>query len=93
MDQRELQVPRFVHRVKCRTDKIRLRVLKAKSDGVVTTRNPPKNSKLLNHRVEYFGTGRRRVRVDLYDIYKLGNAMIREIEAYSYVEKPKTEPD
>ena len=93
MDQRDLRVPRFVHRVKCRTNKIRLQVLKAKNDGVVTTRTPPKDAKILNQRVEFFGQGRRRVRVDLYDIYKLGNAMIREIEAYSYVEKPKTEPD
>ena len=92
-EQRQLQVPRFAHRVNCRTDKIRLRVTKAKSDGVVTTRTPGKDAKILNHRVDYLGTGRRRVRIDLYDIYKKGKAMIREIEAYSHVERPKTEPD
>ncbi len=91
--QSQLQAPKFIHRVKCRTNKIRLRVLKAKSDGVVTTRTPPKDAKILNQRVDYLGTGRRRVRIDLYDIYKQGNAMIREIEAYSYVERPETKPD
>ncbi len=89
----QLKVPQFIHRINCRTDKIRLRVLKAKSDGVVTTRTPPKDAKILNQRVDYLGTGRRRVRIDLYDIYKRGNAMIREIEAYSYVERPETEPN
>lgn len=87
----QLQAPQFVHRVKCRTNKIRLRVVKARSDGVVTTRSPGKDAKIINHRVDYLGTGRRRVRIDLYDVFKYGNAMIREIEAYSYVEKPKTE--
>jgi len=91
--QQQLQAPRFVHRVKCTTDKIKLQVTKAGSDGVTITRTPGKDAKILNHRVEYIGTGRRRARVDLYSIFRRGNAMIREIEAYSYVEKPKTEPD
>ncbi len=90
-ERRQLEVPRFDHRVKFRTDKIRLQVSKAESDGVVTTRTPGKDDKILNHRVEYLGTGRGRVRVDLYDIYKLGPASVREIEAYSHTEKPKAE--
>lgn len=92
-EQSQLRVPRFVHRVKCKTSKLKLQVIKAKSDGIVTTRSPGKNVKILNHRVDYIGVGRRRVRVDLYDIFKQGSAMIREIEAYSHVEKAKTEPD
>jgi len=89
--QGQLQIPRFIHRVSCTTNKIMLRVMKARSDGVVTTRTPPKNVKILNQRVEYVTTPRGRVRIDLYEIFKQGNATIREIEAYSHVEKPKKE--
>ena len=91
--QRQFQVPRFVHRIKYTTDKIKLQVTKASSDGVITTRTPGKDAKILNHRVDYFGTGRRRARIDLYDVFKQGSATIREIEAYSYVERPKTESE
>ena len=89
----QLQVPQFVHRVNCKTSKITLRVLKAKSDGVTVVRLPGKNDKVLNHRIDYIGTGRRRVRLDVYDVYRQGNAMIREIEAYSHVKKPKEKTD
>lgn len=91
--QRQLQVPRFIHRIKYTTDKIKLEVTKASSDRVTTTRTPEKDAKILNHRVDYISISGRRVRIDLYDIFKQGSATIREIEAYSYVERPKTEPD
>jgi hypothetical protein len=86
-DRHKMDMPRFDHRVKTETDKIRLKVTRAESDGLVTTRTPGKNDRIMNHRVEYIGTGRRRVRIDIYDVYVTGPAAIREIELYSYVEK------
>ena len=89
-DRYRLDIPRFDHRINFKTDRIKLQVTRAESDGAVTTRTPGKN-RILNHRVEFIGTGRYRKRVDLYDIFVLGPAAIREIEAYSHVEKPKIE--
>ena len=84
----QLDIPQNVHRVDCKTNKITLRVLKARSDGSTLTRTPKKDDKILNHRVDYMDSERgRRVRIDVYEIYKQGNATIREIEAYSHVEK------
>jgi hypothetical protein len=74
-----------------KTDKISLQVIKAEGDGIVTTRTPDKGDAILNHRIDYLGTGRSRIRIDLYDVYKKGPAAIREIEVYSHLEKPKTE--
>ena len=86
-DRHKMDIPRFDHRVKAETDKIRIRVTRAESDGLVTTRTPGKNDKIMNHRIDYIGTGRRRIRIDLYDVYVTGPAAIREIELYSLVEK------
>lgn len=86
-DRHKMDIPRFAHRVNIETDKIRLKVTRAESDGLVTTRTPGKNATIMNHRIEYIGTGRRRVRIDLYDVYVTGPAAIREIELYSHVEK------
>ena len=90
-DRHRLDIPRFDHRINFKTDKIKLQVKRAESDGIVTTRTPSKNDAILNHRVEYIGTGRRRMRVDLYDIFVYGLARIREIEVYSHLEKPEIE--
>lgn len=90
-DRYQLDIPRFDHRINFRTDKIKLEVKRAESDGIVTTRTPGKNDRILNHKVEYIGTGRRRMRIDLYDIFVYGLASIREIEVYSHLEKPKIE--
>jgi hypothetical protein len=87
-DRHRLDIPRFDHRINFKTNKIKLQVTRAESDGVVTTRTPGKNVKILNHRVDYIGTGRNRRRLDLYDVFVEGFATIREIEAYSHVEKP-----
>jgi len=86
-DRHKMDIPRFDHRVKAETDKLRLKVTRAESDGLVTTRTPGKNDKIMNHRIDYIGTGRRRIRIDLYDVYVTGPAAIREIELYSHVEK------
>jgi hypothetical protein len=86
-DRNKMDIPRFAHRVNIETDKIRLKVTRAESDGLVTTRTPGKNAKIMNHRIDYIGTGRRRIRIDLYDVYVTGPAAIREIELYSHVEK------
>ena len=86
-DRHKMDIPRFDHRVKAETDKIRIRVTRAESDGLVTTRTPGKNAKIMNHRIDYIGTGRRRIRIDLYDVYVTGPAAIREIELYSHAEK------
>jgi hypothetical protein len=90
-DRYRLDIPRFDHRINFKTDKIRLQVTRAESDGIVTTRTPGKNDRILNHKIEYVGTGRNRIRVDLYDVYMQGPAAIREIEAYSHVERPAIE--
>ena len=74
-----------------KTDKISIQVIKAEGDGIVTTRNPGKDDAILNHKVDFLGTGRSRRRIDLYEVYKKIPAAIREIEVYSHVEKPKTE--
>ncbi len=86
-DRHKMDIPRFDHRVKTETDKIRIRVTRAESDGLVTTRTPGKNDRIMNHRIDYIGTGRRRIRIDLYDVYVTGPAAVREIELYSHVEK------
>jgi len=87
-ERHKLNIPTFRHRLNCNTNKIKILVTKAESDGMVTTRTPGKNT-IINHRVEYIGVGRNQIRVDLYDIYKRGPAAIREVEVYSRVEKPK----
>jgi len=81
----------FDHRVNVRTDRIRLRVQRARSDGIVTTRTPGKNDRIVNRRSETIGTGRNRIDFTLYDIFVEGPASIREIEAYSHAEKPEIE--
>jgi hypothetical protein len=86
-DRHKMDIPRFAHRVNIETGKIRLKVTRAESDGLVTTRTPGKNAKIMNHRIDYIGTGRRRIRIDLYDVYVTGPAAIRENELYSHVEK------
>lgn len=88
-DLNKQEIPQFDNRVKFTTDKIKLQVTKAASDGTAITRNPGKDDKILNHRIDYIGTGKNRMRVDIYQIYVYGYAGIREIEAYSHVEKPK----
>jgi hypothetical protein len=86
----KLEIPQFDNRVKFITNKIMLKVTRADSDGIAMTRVPGKNDKILNQKVEYIGQGRNRMRVDIYQIYVYGSAGIREIEAYSQVEKPKS---
>lgn len=81
----------FDHRVKFRTNKIKLEVKRAKSDVVTTTRNPGKNDKILNRREEYLGTGRSRMRLILYDVFVEGPATVREIKVYGPQGKPKVE--
>jgi hypothetical protein len=81
----------FDHRVKLRTDKIKLQVQRAKSDGIVTTRTPSKNDRIINQRTETIGEGRSTIRLTLYDIFVQGPASIREIEVYGHAEKPKIE--
>lgn len=93
-DRRQLVVPRLDHRINLnfKTDKIKLLVTRAESDGVGMTRTPGENDKILNHRVEYIGAGRSRRRVDIYDVFMEGPATIREIEVYSHAEEPRIEP-
>jgi len=88
-DLNSLEIPQFDNRVKFTTNKIMIRVTRATSDGFAITRNPGKNDRIFNHKIEYIGQGRNRVRVDIYQIYVYGIASIREIEVYSYVDKPK----
>lgn len=82
-DRYKLSIPRFDHRINFETDKIKLVVDRTNNDGVVTTRKPDKNDKILNYRTEYIQMGRDRVRIELYDVYKFSKATIREIEIYS----------
>ena len=86
-----LNIPRFDHRMNFETDRIRLSVDRAKSDGIVMTRTPGKDDRILNHRIEYSGTGRHRKRIDIYSVYTLGQAAIREIEVYGRAAEPETE--
>ena len=88
-DKYKMTIPRFDHRVNFKTDKIKLIVDRTQKDGVMTTRTPAKNDKIINQRTEYIQMGRDRVRVDLYDVFTFGVATIREIEVYSHVQKPK----
>lgn len=90
-DKYKMTIPRFDHRIRFKTDKVKLIVNRAESDGIMTTRTPAKNDKIINQRTEYIQMGRDRVRVDLYDVFTYGNASIREIELYSHVQKPKFE--
>ena len=90
-DKYKMTIPRFDHRIKFKTDRIKLIVSRAESDGVMTTRTPAKNDRIINQRTEYIQMGRDRVRVDLYDVFTYGNATIREIELYTHVQKPKFE--
>ncbi len=89
-DRYKMDIPRFDHRVNVKTDKISLQVTRTESDGVITTRTPGKDDAILNHKIDYLGTGRSRRRIDLYEIYRKGPAAIREIEVYSHPEKPET---
>lgn len=86
-----LNIPRFDHRMDFETDRIKLSVDRAKSDGIVMTRTPAKDDRILNHRIEYSGTGRHRKRIDIYSVYTLGQAAIREIEVYGPAAEPQTE--
>jgi len=88
-DKYKFNIPRFDHRINFKTNKIKLIVNKAAKDGVLTTRTPSKNDKIINQRTEYIQMGRDRVRVDLYDVFTYNEATIREIEVYSHAEKPK----
>lgn len=82
-DRYKLSIPRFDHRINFETDKIKLVVDRTNKDGVVTTRKPDKNDKIINYRTEYIQMGRDRVRIELYDVFKFSYATIREIEIYS----------
>ena len=82
-DTYKLTTPRFDHRVNVETDKIKLVVDRASKDGIVTTRTPKKNDKIINQRIEYMNIGNERVRVELYDVFMFSKATIREIEIYS----------
>ena len=89
-DKYKMTIPRFDHRINVKTDKIKLTVDRTQKDGVMTTRTPSKNDKIINQRTEYMQMGRDRVRVDLYDVFTFGVATIREIEIYNHVQKPKS---
>jgi hypothetical protein len=92
-DRHQLEIPQFAHRINIdfKTDKIRLQVTRAESDGIAMTRTPGKNDRILNQKVEFVDTNRGRMRIDLYEVFVEGEAMIREIEAYSHMEKPESE--
>jgi len=90
-DRYKMNIPRFDHRINVKTDKISIQVIKAEGDGIVTTRTPGKDDAILNHKIDFLGTGRSRRRIDLYEVYKKIPAAIREIEVYSHLEKPKSE--
>jgi hypothetical protein len=90
-DKYKMTIPRFDHRINFKTDKIKLMVDRTQKDGIMTTRTPAKNDKIINQRTEYMQVGRDRVRVDLYDVFAFGVATVREIEVYSHVKKPKSE--
>ena len=83
-DLNKLEIPQLDNRVNFTTDKIKLLVTKANSDGFAITRTPSKDDKIINHKIEYIGSGRDRMRVDIYQIYVYGYARIREIEAYGH---------
>lgn len=85
-DRYKLSIPRFDHRINFETDKIRLVVDRTNDDGVITTRKPDKNDKIINYRTDYIQMGRDRVRIELYDVFRFSKATIREIEFYSYVQ-------
>lgn len=82
-DKYKLSIPRFDHRINFETDKIKLVVDRTTDDGIITTRKPDKNDKILNYRTEYIQMGRDRIRIELYDVFKFSKATIREIEIYS----------
>ena len=84
-DQLKSEMLQFEHRVKCKTDKIKLVVGKTQSDGLVTTTTPSKDDKIVNQRIEYIGTGRQRKSIYIYSIYVYSMATIREIEIYSHI--------
>ena len=90
-DKYKMTIPRFDHRINVKTDKIKLMVNRTQKDGVMTTRTPAKNDKIINQRTEYIQMGRDRVRVDLYDVFTFGVATVREIEVYSHAQKQKSE--
>ena len=77
----------FDHRMKFKTNKIKLEVNRAKSDTIVTTRTPGKNDKVLKRREEYVGVGRRRIHLTLYDVFVEGPATVREIKIYGHEKK------
>ncbi len=89
-DRYKLSIPRFDHRINFETDRIKLIVDRTNNDGVVTTRKPDKNDKILNYRTEYIQMGRDRVRIELYDVFKFSKATIREIEIYSQLQNQRT---
>jgi len=89
-DQYKTLVPKFEHRLKYKTDRIKLVIIRTTSDAVVTTRSPAKNEKILNQRIEYIQLGRERRKIELYDVFRFTDAGVREIEIYSSVPKPET---
>lgn len=89
-DRYKLSIPRFDHRINFETDKIKLVVDRTNDDGIVTTRKPDKNDRIINYRTEYIRIGRDRVKVELYDVFKFSKATIREIQIYSYVQNQGT---
>ena len=88
-DQYKSTIPKFEHRLRFKTNRIKLSVIRTTTDSVVTTRTPGKNEKILNQRTEYMQLGRDRMRVDLYDVFRFTDAGIREIEIYSHAKKPE----
>ncbi len=93
IDRYKLSIPRFDHRINFETDRIKLVVDRTSNDGVVTTRKPDKNDKILNYRTEYIQIGRDRVKIELYDVFKFSKATIREIEVYSQLQNLETRKD
>ncbi|MBD3181676.1 hypothetical protein GF312_05240 [Candidatus Poribacteria bacterium] len=88
-DRHKLNIPRFDHRINFTTDRIRIVVTRAESDGVYITRDPKESDKLLDRKIEYIGQGRNRVPINIYQVYRTGPAAIREIEVYSHLEESK----
>jgi len=85
----KFEMLQFDHRLNLKTDKIKLQVKRAESDGITTTRTPGKNDRIIGSRIETIGTGRSSIHITLYDVFVEGPASIREIEAYGHMEKPE----
>jgi hypothetical protein len=81
----------FEHRVKLKTNKLRIDVTRATSDRLETKRKPDENDRVINRRIEYIGTGRSSIKLVLYDVLVEGPAKLREIRVYGYPEKTEIE--